>query len=166
MPRTPPSPGLTVKREIFVQAFVETGNASKAYRHAYDVRETTKPESVWQSASKLLADLKVASRVVELQSDLRFRHDVTVDALTAEFDENRALALETSQPAAANGATMGKARLHGLDKGAAALVEVNTRITVLSDLEVARRLAFLLEKGANGRAEDEAIDRALRQTLV
>jgi len=57
---------------------------------------------------------KTALRVIELQEEHRERHNVTVDTITAELDENRTLALECDQPGAATAATMGKAKIHGL----------------------------------------------------
>jgi len=108
---------LTPKQEAFAQLYIETGNASEAYRRAYTVRETTKAATVWESASKLLADPKVSTRVAALQAAHRARHDTTVDTLTDEFEDARRLAMVTGQPGAAVAATTGKARIHGLDKG-------------------------------------------------
>lgn len=105
---------LTPKQEKFAQVYVLTGNASEAYRQAYDVGENTKPESVWESASRTLADVKVASRVVALQEQAAKRHAVTVDSITREYEEARELALKEGQSAAAVSATTGKAKLHGL----------------------------------------------------
>jgi len=105
---------LTPKQEAFAQVYVETGNASEAYRQAYDVSDSTKPESVWQEASRVLADLKVSSRVIGLQEEARERHSVTIDSLTLELNENRKLAKNEKQSAAMTAATMGKAKLHGL----------------------------------------------------
>ncbi|APY15824.1 hypothetical protein GJU94_13130 [Brucella sp. 10RB9214] len=51
---------LTPKQEAFARAYVETGNASEAYRRAYNVGDKTKPESVWVKASELLANGKVS----------------------------------------------------------------------------------------------------------
>ncbi len=73
---------LTPKQEAFAQLYIETGNASEAYRGVYAVRETTKAASVWESASKLLAHPKVSSRVAELQAAHRARHNTTVDTMT------------------------------------------------------------------------------------
>lgn len=60
---------LTPKQEAFCLAYVETGNASAAYRRSYDVAADSKPETVWQSASRLLSDPKVAARVEEMMAD-------------------------------------------------------------------------------------------------
>lgn len=106
--------GLTPKQEKFVNVYIETSNASEAYRQAYDVREGTKPESIWQAASRVLSDVKVSARVVELQDVARSKSLVTVQSITDELNENRMAAAELDQPAAMNAATLGKAKLHGL----------------------------------------------------
>lgn len=106
---------LTPKQEAFAQAYVETGNASEAYRRAYDASKS-KPESVNVNASKILSDAKVAQRVAELQAGAVERHKITVDDLIAELDEARIVALGAAKPqsAAAVSATLGKAKLLGL----------------------------------------------------
>lgn len=57
---------LTPKKEAFCLAYLETGNASKAYRRAYSA-EKMKPETIHKRASELLADGEVAGRIAELQ---------------------------------------------------------------------------------------------------
>ncbi|WP_272534539.1 terminase small subunit [Providencia sp. PROV212] len=109
---------LTLKQEAFCQAYIENkGNASEAYRTAYATGKM-KLESIHVNASKLLADTKVALRISELQQEHRNKHDVTVSGLLEELEEARqkALSAETPQASAAVAATMGKARLTGLDK--------------------------------------------------
>jgi len=54
------------KQESFAQHYAIHGNQSEAYRHAYST-ERMKDASVYQSASRLLKDVKVSSRVEELQ---------------------------------------------------------------------------------------------------
>ena len=104
---------LTPKQENFAQRFVELGNASEAYRRSYDASRM-KPSTVNRKAVELLANGKITARVRELQAAARKRHDVTVDSLTRELDEDRALAHTAKQAGAAVSATMGKAKLHGL----------------------------------------------------
>lgn len=105
---------LTPKQDHFARVYVETGNASEAYRQAYDVGENTTPEAVWVNACKNLANAKVAQRVAELQMKAQERTLVTVQSISEELDENRRLAKDTDQIGAMNTATMGKAKLHGL----------------------------------------------------
>lgn len=106
---------LTPKQEAFAQAYVETGNASEAYRRAYDASKF-KSESVNVNASKLLSDAKISQRVAELKAETVERHKITVDDLIAELDEARIAALTAAKPqsAAAVSATLGKAKLLGL----------------------------------------------------
>jgi hypothetical protein len=105
---------LTPKQQAFALAYVETGNASEAYRQAYEVGGDTKPETIWSEASRTLADPKVTARVMELQQEARERTLVTLESLTKELDEDRGMARNLEMPAAAISAVMGKAKLHGL----------------------------------------------------
>lgn len=109
--------GLTIKQEAFCQAYVELGDASEAYRKAYDA-DKMKPESVHRKAKEVKDNVKVTARIEELQGEIKMRHNVTVDSLLAELEEARqaALGAETPQSSAAVAATMGKAKLTGLDK--------------------------------------------------
>lgn len=109
--------GLTMKQEAFCQAYIETGNASEAYRTAY-AADKMKAEAIHVKASELLSNGKVSVRLKELQGEIKQRHNVTVDSLLAELEEARqkALRAETPQSSAAVAATMGKAKLTGLDK--------------------------------------------------
>lgn len=108
---------LTVKQEKFCQAYVETGNASEAYRSAYSA-DKMKHETINKRASELLNNGEVTGRVSELQQEHRTKHNITVSDLLREFEEARqaALTAETPQSSAAVAATMGKARITGLDK--------------------------------------------------
>jgi phage terminase small subunit len=105
---------LTPKQEKFSLVYVETGNASEAYRQAYDVGPDTKPETIWREASAALANGNVAVRVMELHATAAERTLVTVESLTKELEVSRLLAQSEKQPAAMTSATMGKAKLHGL----------------------------------------------------
>ncbi|MGZ9568227.1 terminase small subunit [Alcaligenes nematophilus] len=108
---------LTPKQEAFALAYVEAGNASEAYRRAYNAGKM-KPETVNRTAKELLDNRKIAARVAELQAEHVERHKLTVDDLLAELEQARqaALTAETAQSSAAVAATMGKAKLLGLDK--------------------------------------------------
>ncbi|MGG5150476.1 terminase small subunit [Alcaligenes aquatilis] len=108
---------LTPKQEAFALAYVETGNASEAYRRSYNA-ERMKPEVIAVKASELLAHGKVSVRIKELQAAHADRHKLTVDDLLRELEEARqaALTAETAQSSAAVAATMGKAKLLGMDK--------------------------------------------------
>lgn len=57
---------LTQKQELFCLAYIETGNASEAYRQAYNTAKM-KPETINEAASRLIADRKVTTRIGELR---------------------------------------------------------------------------------------------------
>ena len=106
---------LTPKQEGFCRSYIETGNASEAYRRSYDA-QGMKPESINRKAKELMDNVKIAARVAELQQSLVKRHEVTVDSLMLELEEARTAAMGATNPqsAAAVAATMGKAKLAGL----------------------------------------------------
>lgn len=104
---------LTAKREKFAQAYVETGNASEAYRRAFNVKPDAKPEGIHVNASKLLADANVSLRVGELQAEAAERHGITVETIAKMLEEDREFARKCQTPAAAVSATMGLAKLYG-----------------------------------------------------
>lgn len=106
---------LTPKQEKFCLVYLETGNASEAYRRAYDAAGMTQG-TINVKASELLANDKISVRLAELRAPILKRHAITVDSLLAELEEARRLALETEAPAPAVAATMGKAKLLGYDK--------------------------------------------------
>jgi hypothetical protein len=107
--------GLTIKQENFCQKYIETGNASEAYRHAYNAK-TTKLEAIHVRASELLSNGKVAVRIAELKEINAKRHHITVDSITFELEEARQIARDTMNASGMIQATLGKAKLHGLLK--------------------------------------------------
>ena len=106
---------MTPKQEQFARLYVETGNASEAYRQAYNT-DNMKPETVTNEAYKLLQDPDISAMVDNLKAEARQRHAVTVDDLLHELGQARAAALTapTPQSSAAVSATMGKAKMLGL----------------------------------------------------
>lgn len=106
---------LTPKQEAFALAYVETGNASEAYRRAYSA-VNMKPEVIANKASALLKRGEVRVRVEMAQAKAVERHETTVDDILRELEEARALAAggEKPQPAAMVAASMGKAKLLGM----------------------------------------------------
>ena len=66
---------LTIKQEKFCLKYHECGNASEAYRHAYDCSKM-KPESVNRLAIGLLNNIKITSRVRELQEEAKRKSDI------------------------------------------------------------------------------------------
>lgn len=106
---------LTPKQEAFCLAYIETSNASEAYRRCYNVERMKSETSIHVRACEVLGNSKVAVRVKELMSAAVKRNEITVDDLVRELEEARAAAFaaQTPQTGAAVSATMGKAKLLG-----------------------------------------------------
>lgn len=95
--------------------YVETGNASEAYRQAYNC-ENMKEATINRNAKMMIDDNKISTRIKELKSGHVKRHELTIDDLVKQLEETRqvALTLENPQCSAAISATMGTAKLLGL----------------------------------------------------
>lgn len=66
---------LTAKQESFCRYYVDTGNATEAYRMAYDTSKM-KQETIWSNASRLLASSKVSARINEIRQEYAERSKV------------------------------------------------------------------------------------------
>jgi len=104
---------LTPKQEGFCKSYIETGNASEAYRLNYSA-EKMKEATITNTAYKLLQKGDIRARLEEIKESHSRRHNTTVDSLTTELNEAMGIAREDIKPAAMIAAIMGKAKLHGL----------------------------------------------------
>lgn len=72
---------LTLKQEKFCHYYVDTdGNASEAYRMAYDAAKM-KAESIWVTACRLLKEPKVALRIKEIKEKRAKESEVKREAV-------------------------------------------------------------------------------------
>ncbi len=140
--------GLTPKQESFCLAYLETGNASEAYRRAYNASKM-KPDTVARTAKALLDHHKITARLEELRQEAAKRNEITIDDLISELDDARVVALKQEKPqvSAAVAAIMGKAKLLGFDVNKTELYGKNGGPIVtgqqrdLTDEELAAELA-------------------------
>lgn len=130
---------MTPKQEAFCLAYIETGNASEAYRRAYNA-ENMKPETVNNKGYELLQKGEIRARLAELREPILERHGDTVDSLLGELEAARERALAVDRPSAAVSATMGKARLLGLDRQQLD-VTVDFKVGLADKLKAARERA-------------------------
>ena len=105
----------TDKMELFCLAYVETGNASEAYRRSYNTANMA-DKTAQREGYNLLQNPLIQGRIEELRNKVMERHEITVDTLLAELEEARLLGKETGKASAMVTASMGKAKLLGLDK--------------------------------------------------
>lgn len=105
---------LTPKREAFAQAVASGMTQADAYRQAFGVKPGTKPESVQQSASRLMADLKVASRVDEIRKPAVKRAQITLEAHLERLRMLSEAAEAAEQYSAAISAEVSRGKASGL----------------------------------------------------
>lgn len=75
---------LTIKQENFCNYYVECGNASEAYRRAYNA-VNMKDKTIWERASKLLNEYKVSTRVEELRKQVNDMSKITKERILKEL---------------------------------------------------------------------------------
>jgi len=69
---------LTQKQENFCLAYINTGNASEAYKSCYNV-ENMKPESIYRKATELMANGTITARLSELRSKAESKAIITLE---------------------------------------------------------------------------------------
>ena len=79
-----------------------------------------------RKAKELLDNGKITARINELRGTHQKRHEMTVDELSAQLDEDRSFARQNGHSAAAVSATMGKARLFGLLKDCSEITRIHS----------------------------------------
>ena len=71
-------PSLTHKQDHFCIAYLETGNASAAYRHAYDA-QAMKPATINRKAKELIDNGKITARLAELRAPILDRAQLNLE---------------------------------------------------------------------------------------
>jgi len=103
---------LTPKQEAFCLAYLETGNASEAYRRAYDAANM-KPEVISVKACELLKNGKVSVRIEELQSEVSERAIVSKEWVITKLVENIERAMQNTPVLDHEGSPTGEYRYEG-----------------------------------------------------
>ena len=67
---------LTAKQEQFAQSIVEGMSQADAYRSAYSCKRMA-DKTIWENASRLMADIKVKARVQELRDQIASKSIMT-----------------------------------------------------------------------------------------
>lgn len=110
-------PDLTAQQMKFVEGLLAGKSASDAYRAAYDCSNSL-DSSVWALASRLRADVKVASWLSAARQAHLGSGTVTLEGHIRELERLREIALETGNVGAAVQAEQlrGKAQGHYVEK--------------------------------------------------
>lgn len=104
---------LTPKQEAFALAYLETGNASEAYRRAYDA-EGMKPESVNRAAKEVLDNPKIAARLEMLRAPVREAAQITLKQHLDDLKRLRDLAEASEKYGPAIQAEVARGKASGL----------------------------------------------------
>jgi phage terminase small subunit len=95
---------LTHLQESFCQHIVSGMNQAEAYRAAGYTWETMAEDTVYQAASRLAADSKIAARVDQLRQPVVARVAWNLERFLGAAESQRLAAVASDQLAAANGA--------------------------------------------------------------
>lgn len=77
---------LTPKQEAFAIAVASGMTQADAYRSAYNVKPTTKPESVQTKAYQMMQMVQIRSRVVELKKPIIEAAGITLESHLARLE--------------------------------------------------------------------------------
>ena len=106
--------GLTPKQEKFAQEVASGQSLADAYRAAFSVRPSTKPESIWQAASKVMSNIKVSSRVDELRKVAAEAATLTLEGHLDDLKALRDAAAASGQLSAAISAEIARGKAAGV----------------------------------------------------
>ncbi|MDR1378345.1 MAG: terminase small subunit [Synergistaceae bacterium] len=156
---------MTPKQEGFVRAYIELGDAAKAYRAAYNA-ERMKPATIWKRASELMSNGEVTGRIEELRQAAAESAKLTLKNHLDMLAELRDNARNLEQMGAAVSAEVSRGKAAGLY---ATRQEVTGKeggpIEIKSDIDLSRYteeelmlLAQLVSKdgpGAGNKADNK-----------
>jgi phage terminase small subunit len=104
---------LTIKQENFCLKYIETGNASEAYRHAYDTSRM-KPETVNRCAKEMIDHPNISARVKELREPVVKAAQVSLEQHLADLQRLRDKAESSEKYGPAVTAEMARGKASGL----------------------------------------------------
>ena len=103
---------LTPKQENFCLAYLESGNASEAYRRAYNAAKM-KPETVNRNAKALLDNTKITTRIDELREPAVEAAQMTVEQHLKDLATIRDAAMASDNHGAAVSAEVARGKAAG-----------------------------------------------------
>jgi hypothetical protein len=104
---------LTQKQETFCQGYIECGNASEAYRRAYNAARM-KPETVNRTAKELLDNPKISARLDEIRAPVLEASRLTLEKHLNTLENLRNEARDLGQMSAAINAEVSRGKAAGL----------------------------------------------------
>jgi phage terminase small subunit len=152
---------LTPKQEKFCLAYMETGNASEAYRIAYDANGM-KPESINRKAKEVMDNGKISARLAVLRAKVEAKGLLTIERLTNDLlriaQKGEELA-EAPGLSVARASLMDAAKLNGLivDKlNVKSTSVIKHDLDKLDDTELEQLESLITKSEASESGEGEA----------
>lgn len=105
---------LTQKQEAFCLVYIETGNASEAYRRAYDVKKDTKEATINRTAKEIIDKPNIAARIAELRAPVIKRAQLSLESHLKELETLRELAKQDCKWNSAIQAEVSRGKASGL----------------------------------------------------
>jgi hypothetical protein len=137
---------LPYKQERFAQGVVKGLTQADAYRAAYRT-QNMKADTIHQSASRLMADRKVAARLAELRQPVAERVDMSIHAHVSRLAQIRDAAMQAGDhgPATRAEIAIGQVAGHYVQK-----IEVNSspfsHLTLQEKIDLQERVTGMLKK--------------------
>jgi phage terminase small subunit len=104
---------LTLKQEAFVQAYLECGNGSEAYRRSYNCKPDTTPQVASVEAAKLMAKPSIALAIETRRAKVAEKVEITLMDIAAMLKEAHEVGKASSDASAMTEASMSLAKLLG-----------------------------------------------------
>lgn len=104
---------LTQKQENFCLAYIESGNASEAYRSAYKAGRM-KPATINRKAAELMDNGKITARLEQLRKPVRERAQITLESHLERLNHLSLMAEQAEQYSAAIKAEESRGKVAGL----------------------------------------------------
>jgi len=104
---------LTEKQERFCAAYLETGNATEAYRRAYGA-EKMAPATVHRKAKVLIDNVKIRLRLAELRAPVVMAAQITLEQHLLDLKRLRDVAEKAADYGAAIRAEIARGKAAGL----------------------------------------------------
>ena len=123
---------LTQKQEDFCLAYIETGNASEAYRRVY--KTSGKESTVNREAKELLDNPKITARLAQLRAPAVEKAKVTLESHIKDLENIRDKALKDGKYGPAVQAEIARGKASGLYTD-----NINVNVSVVDEIEKARQ---------------------------
>lgn len=139
---------ITPKQEKFAQCVADGKTQADAYRIAFDVKPTTKPETVQANASRLMADSMVSARVQELKSALANKALWTREDSVRALEKAMRIAEDKDNAAGLVAAVKELNAMHGYAEAVKHTITATVTTLDASKLSSAARRELLEARGA------------------